>query len=222
MGDMDQDPTIPKDTKSQSPPNSLVTTRFGDINTTSQVMPIDSRTTTPTFMALMIWPGDQMVTETQPPTRTIPTTGMTRVMDLSATLAEVTDVLSVEDMDTSTLEPSGDTTDTALESHSELVTTTLTPETSQDLHTTSTDTESVDATPRDGQTDMEADTDSDTERDTVLPTDGPCTTDMERVTHHPRDLLWDMVLVLTLLSRTLQVTDTENTEHDHRLANVQY
>merc|ERR1719356_608898 len=150
--------------------------------------------------------GDQTDSETQSPTRTPPTTGMTRVMDTSATPVEVTDATFAEN------------TDTTSRRDSVLDITTPTSVTRSDHHITSTDTESVDATPRDGPTDMEADTDSDTERDTVLPTDGPCTTDMERVTHHPRDLLWDMVLVLTLLSRTLQVTDTENTEHDHRLA----
>merc|ERR1712048_1131026 len=166
--------------------------------------------------------GDQTDSETQSPTRTPPTTGTTRVMDISATPAEVTDATFAVDTDTSTPTLSGATTDTTSRRDSVLDITTPTSVTRSDHHITSMDTESVDATPRDGPTDMEADTDSDTERDTVSPTDGPCTTDMERVTHHPRDLLWDTVLVLMLLSRTLQVTDTENTEHDHRLANVQY
>merc|ERR1712048_289269 len=166
--------------------------------------------------------GDQTDSETHLPSRTPPTTGMTRVMDTSATPVEVTDATFAVDTDTNTPTLSGATTGTTSRRDSVLDITTPTSVTRSDHHITSTDTESVDATPRDGPTDMEADTDSDTERDTVSPTDGPCTTDMERVTHHPRDLLWDTVLVLMLLSRTLQVTDTENTEHDHRLANVQY
>merc|ERR1712046_71487 len=166
--------------------------------------------------------GDQTDSETQPLLRTLPTTGTTRVMVISATHAVVTDATFAVDTDTSTLTPSGDSTDTTSRVDSVLDITTHTSVRRADPAITSTDTESVDATPRDGPTDTEEDTDSDTERDTVLPTDGPCTTDTERVTHHPRDPFWDMVLVLTLLSRTLQVTDTVNTEHDHGWANVQY
>ena len=62
------------------------------------------------------------------------------------------------------------------------------------------DTESVDATLRDGPTDTETDTAMDTERDTDSPTDGDNTTDMDTEPHQPRDPRWDMVSVLTLQS----------------------
>ena len=57
----------------------------------------------------------------------------------------------------------------------------------------------MDATPADGPTDTDQDSDSATERDMDVPTDGPCTTDMELATHPARDQSWVMALVLTLL-----------------------
>merc|ERR1719499_2546021 len=133
---------------------------------------------------------------------------MTKVMLTFATLVEVTDVLSVEDTDTSTREENSDTTDTTSRWDSELDTLTLTLERSQDHHTTDTSTESVVVIPKDGPMDMEEDTDSDTERDTDLPTDGLCTMDMDTETQAPRDQFWDMVLVLMLLFHNCMILQT--------------
>jgi len=195
------------------------TTKFGVTVTTSQVMSIDSRTTTLRSTELMISLGDQTASPTHT-LRTIPsTTGMTRVMVTSAMDVEVTDADSVEDMDTDTLKPHGDTTDTTSRRDSESVTPTPTSVTSLDQLITNTDTELVVATLKDSPTDMVADMDSDTERDTDVPTDGQCTTDTERVTHPPRVQLWVMVLVLMLLS---QRDHTKCEELDRIMAIVQY
>jgi len=210
----------PNHMKSQSQPTSTDTTRSGDINTTSQVMSTDSRTTTPMFMELMISLGDQTDTQTPLLPKTIATTGTTRVMVMFATLAEVTDADSAEDMDINTLAPNSENTDTLSRRLTELVTDTHTSVTSQDQPITSTDTVLVDATPRDTLMDTVEDTDSDMEVDTVSPTDGPCTTDTERVTHPPRDLLWVTVLVPMLLSQCKTSTDTKDTERESPMCNI--
>merc|ERR1712048_234655 len=84
--------------------------------------------------------GDQTDSETQSPTRTPPTTGMTRVMDTSATPVEVTDATFAVDTDTSTPTLSGENTDTTSRRDSVLDITTPTSVTRSDHHITSTDT----------------------------------------------------------------------------------
>lgn len=190
-----------RDRPSQLSRTSTDTTKSGVTDTTSQVTSIDSRTTLLRSMVPTTSPGDQMVSPTQTLRATQSTTGTTRVTVTSATDAVVTDAVSAMDMDIDTLVPPGDTTATTSRTDSVLVTTTHTSVTSQDPLITSTDTVSVDATPRDGPTDTDQDSDSATERDTEDPTDGLLTTDMEPATHPARDQSWVMVLVLTLLFR---------------------
>ena len=108
-------------------------------------------------------------------------------MPLSATLAEVTDVPSAVDMVMDTEMLSLESMDILLRLDSVLATTTSTSVTSQDPHITDMDTESEDATPRDGPMDMETDTVLDTDTDTVSPTDGLSTMDMDTETQAPRD-----------------------------------
>jgi hypothetical protein len=111
---------------SQKSKLSTDTTKSGVMVTTSQEMLADSRATMLKSMVLMISLGDQMdiVTHTL---ITIPsTTGMTKVMDISAMDVVVTDADSAEDTVTDTPRLLGDTTVTTSRRDSVSVTTTPT------------------------------------------------------------------------------------------------
>ena len=98
------------------PENMVVTNtiEFGVMDIMSQVTSRDLMDIMLKSMELMTSLGDQMASPTHTLTVMTSTTGMTKVMLTFATLAEVTDVLSVEDTVTSTREEHSDTTDTTL------------------------------------------------------------------------------------------------------------
>ena len=176
------------------------TIESGVTATTSQVTLRDSITTTLRFMALMISPGDQMVSRTHTPTTMTTTTGTIRVMPLFATDVVDMDASFAPDTDINTEMPPLETMDILLRLDLAMVTPMPTLETSQDPLTINMDMELVDVILRDGAMVMEADMVLDTDTDTDLHTDGLVTTDMDMVTQVPRDLSWVMVLVLTLKS----------------------